>query len=116
MTESQFLAATWTLLFWLLQLVFMARALLRRHRDPASRFAWVVVMAALPVLGIAAYLLLGETNIGRRRVSIMHKVLARLPDMTAVADSGAETIQPDIPANYAHLFQVGHSVNGFQPV
>ena len=116
MTESQFLAATWTLLFWLTQLAFMSRALLRRHRDPASRFAWAVVIAVLPVLGILAYLLLGETNIGRRRVSIVRKVLAQLPDMTAVADSSAETIQPDIPTSYAHLFQVGHSVNGFQPV
>lgn len=116
MTEDQLLAATWTLLFWLIQLAFMARALLRRHRDPASRFAWVVVMAALPIIGIVAYLLLGETNIGRRRVTVMHKVLAQLPDMAAIASFNAMTIQPDIPASYAHLFQVGHSVNGFQPV
>ena len=43
------------------------RVLLRPHRDPASRIAWVVVIIALPFIGALAYLLLGEVNIGRRR-------------------------------------------------
>ncbi len=40
----------------------------------------MVVIIALPVVGIVAYLLLGETNIGRRRVRRMREVLAGLPD------------------------------------
>jgi len=46
----------------------IARVLLRPHRQPASRIAWVVVIIALPMVGILAYILLGETSIGRRRV------------------------------------------------
>ena len=57
-----------TILLWLIHLGFIGRAILRPHREPASRVAWVVVMVALPVIGIAAYVLLGDTNIGRRRV------------------------------------------------
>ena len=53
----------------LLELMVMVRILLRPHRDPASRIAWVVVVAALPLMGIFAYLLLGEVNIGRSRVN-----------------------------------------------
>ena len=111
MTESSALASLWMVSIWLLHLVFMARAVLRSHRDPASRLAWVVVMAVLPVLGIVAYLLLGETNIGRRRVAKMHRVLAQLPDPGAVPGVAA-----DIPPDYRHLFAVGRSINGFVPV
>ena len=112
MTESHLFALLETSLFWLLNLGFMARAILRPHRNPASRFAWVVVMAVLPVLGIVAYLLLGETNIGRRRVNKMKTVLAQLPVMPAPESAPL----PHIPEAYLHLFHVGHSVNGFYPV
>ncbi len=105
-----------TALFWLLNLGFMARAILRPHRDPASRFAWVVVMAVLPVLGIMAYLLLGETNIGRRRADKMGSVLARLSAMTATQGVQPAGFQGDSPGSYPHLFRVGQSVNGFYPV
>ena len=54
------LTALLTVLVWLVHLGFMARAILRPHRDPASRFAWVIVMAVLPLVGIVAYLLLGR--------------------------------------------------------
>ena len=63
----------------LLELAVIARILLRPHRDPASRIAWVVVVGVLPLLGMLAYLLLGEVNIGRRRVERLHTVLARMP-------------------------------------
>ena len=63
----------------LLELAVFARILLRPHRDPASRIAWMVVVGVLPVLGIIAYLFLGEVNIGRRRLKRLHAVLERMP-------------------------------------
>ncbi len=99
----------------LLELAVISRILLRAHRDPASRIAWIVVVAALPLLGMLAYLLLGEVNIGRRRVARSRAVLDRMrpipPQASAVADAAA-----DIPERYRHLFQLGHSISGFQPV
>ena len=99
----------------LLELAVIARILLRAHRDPASRIAWIVVVAALPVLGMLAYLLLGEVNIGRRRVARSRAVLDRMrpipPQASAVADAAA-----GIPERYRHLFQLGKSISGFQPV
>ena len=59
----------------------IVRVLLRPHRESASRIAWIVVITALPVAGILAYLLLGETNIGLRRVERTRKILSRLPDV-----------------------------------
>jgi cardiolipin synthase len=116
MTESQVPTVVQAGLLLLVHLGFVARAILRPHREPASRVAWVVVIAVLPVVGILAYILLGETNIGRRRVVRMRKVLAGMPD---VADApGVQTghLQPEIPEHYAQLFRVGQSVNGFEPM
>ncbi|WP_223276142.1 PLD nuclease N-terminal domain-containing protein [Sphingomonas daechungensis] len=38
------------------------------HRDPSSRLAWAVVIVVAPIIGMVAYLLLGEVRIslGRR--------------------------------------------------
>ena len=115
MTEH-LLTALWEGLIFLFHLAFVARALLRPHREPASRVAWVVVILVLPVVGIVAYILLGETNLGRRRVSRIRAVLARLPDPGEVPGSRAANLPPVILDRYAPLFRVGHSVNGFEPV
>ena len=53
---------------YLLEIAVLVRVLLRPHREPASRLAWIIVVLAVPLLGIIAYLILGETRIsGRRR-------------------------------------------------
>ena len=106
----------WTGLVLLIHLAFLARAILRSHREPASRLAWVVVMIGLPVVGILAYLLLGETSIGRHRATRLREVLARLPHVSETPGADATPLQPTVPDRYAPLFHVGHSVNGFEPV
>src|SRR5436190_1517560 len=115
MTEH-LLAALWSGLVFLAHLAVAARAILRPHREPASRVAWVVVIMALPVVGIVAYILVGETSIGRRRVARMREVLAGLPDLGETPGAKADNLQPQIPDRYVPLFRVGSSVNGFEPV
>jgi cardiolipin synthase len=116
MTENQVITALGTGTYLLVQLGVIGRAILRPHREPASRVAWVVVIVVLPVVGIIAYILLGETNIGRRRVTRMCAVLAAMPDVAKAPGMDAPNLQPKIPEPYAHLFRLGHSVNGFDPV
>ena len=74
MSQASLTGESFLVLHILIQIALIARVLLRPHRDPAARIAWIVVIIAVPVLGILAYLLLGETNIGRRRVARMHAV------------------------------------------
>src|SRR5947208_12400682 len=116
MTENQVLTALWTGTYLLIQLGVITRAILRPHREPASRVAWVVVIVVLPVIGIIAYILLGETNIGRRRVSRMCAVLAAMPDVAKAPGMDAPSLQLKIPEPDAHLFRLRNSVNGFAPV
>lgn len=116
MTESSLVTLLWTGLLFLVHVGVAARAILRPHRDPAARVAWIVVIFSLPVIGIIAYLLLGETNIGRRRVARMREVLAKMPSVSAAATTEGTSLQSEIPECYAHLFRIGSTVNGFEPV
>src|SRR5689334_10189954 len=88
----------------LLVLAVIARILLRPHRDPASRIAWIVVVAALPFAGIVAYLLFGETNIGRRRVARLQAALARLPATDSACFRAPESADAGVPERFRHVF------------
>ena len=116
MGQSPITGAMFLALHILIQITLIVRVLLRPHREPASRIAWVVVIMAIPVAGILAYILFGETNVGRRRVERVRRVLSQLPSVTAATGAHATNLQVDLPEAYAHLFQVGKSVNGFDPV
>ena len=91
MADHQLAAAIFAALHVLIQLALSVLVLLRPHREPASRIAWIVVIVALPVLGMVAYILFGEVNIGRRRVARMHEVLARMPKLTDAAGADADS-------------------------
>ncbi len=104
------------LLHLLIQLVFIIRVLIRPHRQPASRIAWIVVILALPFLGILAYILFGEVNIGRKRIEKLHTILKSLPEFPDALQENQENIQADIPNEYQPLFRVGKSISQFNPV
>ena len=116
MIEGPFTAGMLVTLHVLVQIALILRVLLRPHREPASRIAWIVVIMALPVVGIVAYILLGETNIGKRRIARMHAVLVQLPNVSETPGMDAKDLQADVPPHYEHLFQAGKTVNGFDPV
>lgn len=100
----------------LTQVALCIRVLLRPHRQPASRMAWIVVIFAVPIMGIVAYLLLGEVNIGRRRIERMRSVLATMPPVSCATNEELENVRPHIPERFEHLFRVADSINGFKPI
>jgi len=90
------------------ELALILRVMLRPHREPASRIAWVAVIAAIPIAGMLAYLLFGEVNIGRSRIARQRRVINEMPPfvMPAVGNAAA-----DIPERYEHLFRLGRSIS-----
>jgi cardiolipin synthase len=94
-----------------LKLAVMARILLRPNRDPASRIAWMILVATFPTLGIIVYLLFGEVNIGRRRAKRFREALAKMPPLEMPRGPLAANAE-----SYRHLFELGESINGFAPV
>jgi cardiolipin synthase A/B len=113
MSEPSYVAWTLFALHWCLQVVFAIRAILRPHREPASRLAWVVIIIVVPVIGIVAYILFGDTNIGSRRIARVRDALRRLPSLAAI---GGGEERPDIPGRYRPVFRVGSSISGYPPV
>jgi len=105
-----------TILFGVVWFAILIRAVLRPHRDPASRIAWVVVISLLPGLGVLVYILLGETNIGRKRVQRSRAVLASLPPALPDSFEDDPRSQLKIREHQAPLFQLGTTVNGLRPV
>jgi cardiolipin synthase len=94
----------------------IVRVLLREHRDPGSRIAWVVVILAVPLAGIAAYLLFGEVSIGRRHVERMKAVERELGLGGDMRLADPVSSPAAIADRWRPLFRAGRSVNGFDPV
>ncbi|MGZ6964339.1 MAG: cardiolipin synthase [Acidimicrobiia bacterium] len=94
---------------FVVHLCVAVRAITRPGREPASRVAWVVVIMCLPLLGVVAYLFLGETSIGRERVDRLHAAERRLarPPGAATTPSG-----PSVGS----VSDLCSSINGFPPV
>lgn len=91
---------------YVVHLLVCARAITRPNRTPASRAAWVAVIMFLPLVGIAAYLLLGETSIGRTRSRRLREATEglALPDETATASLEH--------TRFAPLSELSRSING----
>jgi len=93
-------------------LVVSAHILLRRHRLPETRVAWLLIVLGLPYLGALAYLLLGQTSIGKARIRAMQRVMAALPR----PECAAPKADVALPGQARGLLQVGQSISGYGPV
>ncbi len=125
--------------YLLVHVPVIVRILIRPHREPASRLAWLLVVLLLPFGGIVAYILLGEVSIGRARVRRVREVTQHLtstrsaqreaalggPTSAVEADpgsapegatsAGTDGVEGSELAEYAHLFRSAGAVNGFRP-
>lgn len=69
---------SWTVIY-AVDAATIARALLRPHREPASRLAWIMAVLALPIAGAVLYLLFGETRLSGGRKARGREIHAWLP-------------------------------------
>jgi cardiolipin synthase A/B len=105
------LQLTMTIALGLAEAAVLIRAILRPHREPASRIAWAVVIVALPIVGILAYLLIGEVRISLKRRVRGREIEAKLP-----RPPGDEALAAKIRAGfYDAPFALGRSINDLPP-
>jgi cardiolipin synthase len=90
--------------------------LLRPNREASSRIAWVLVVALVPALGIVAYLLFGETNIGRKRIARGRRVTERLVAPASLVPADSPSAKPGLHDRCKPVFRLGETINGFPPV
>ena len=111
MTFTQQLELIGTILLTLAEAAVLVRAILRPHRDPASRLAWAVVIIIAPLVGLIAYLLVGEARLSNARRSRGREIEARLPRPDC-DDAISRTISE---GPYAAPFALASSVEGLGP-
>ncbi len=76
-----------------------------------------MVIVVAPVFGMLAYVLFGETNIGRRRIARFKQAMARLPPSPRSAGTRAKPRPTPTCAEHVRpLFRVGESISGFPAV
>jgi cardiolipin synthase len=109
MTQAQQLVLT--ALIAIAELAVLIRAILRPHRDPASRLAWVVVIVVAPVVGMIAYLMFGEARISNARRQLGRGIDRQLP-RPAGDDSAKRRIAK---GEHAAPFALARTVNGLDP-
>lgn len=114
--EPQWMVIAGVILHFLLQGVLIVQAILRPHRDPSSRVAWIVVLVTMPVIGIIAYILLGSVSIGRLRIARVERILKGMPQPKDIPGMSVKEIQPLGNSRFDHVFRVGYSINGFEPI
>jgi len=114
--EPYWMVVAGVILHFAIQGALIAQAILRPHRDPSSRVAWIVVLVAMPVIGIVAYILLGSVSIGRSRIARVARVLKELPLPNDIPGMSVREIQLMDRSRFDHVFRVGYSINGFEPI
>lgn len=93
------------------EIAILLRALLRPHREPASRLAWIIVIIVVPILGVVAYLLIGEARISPGRRALGREVDARLP-----RPSGHErAVRKLASGRHWAPFALARTINGLNP-
>ncbi|WP_277021359.1 MULTISPECIES: cardiolipin synthase [Paracoccus] len=108
--------AMWATLFFLthttVSLVIIARVLLRPRVEPSVRLVWIMVIEAVPLVGIAAYLLFGEIRMNQAEVQRMADVRDRLTGLKT--EVPAVRTHPDDPAG--PVIAANAAVGGMQAV
>jgi len=88
------------------------RVLSREYLSPVKRLAWFMVLAVLPFIGVAGYVLFGEArilNIKTKQSEIFNRIGKLEPDIIGDNDQLKGAVDP----SYRAAFQYAQSMNGF---
>jgi cardiolipin synthase A/B len=102
-------------IIWLLiaaaEVAVLMRAVLRPHRQPASRLAWIIVILVVPIVGMLGYVLVGEARISPGRRARGRAIEAELPrpDGDEAASQALTACPHDAP------FALARTVNWLGP-
>lgn len=99
----------------MIRLALAIRIIMRRDTVPVS-LAWLVVVLFLPVVGVVAYLLVGENRLGRRRAARVEVLSKETAERTVALWSHQhhDWSAHDLP--YEPLARLGTSVSGLPPL
>jgi cardiolipin synthase len=100
-----------TVLFSAAELAVLIRAMLRPHREPASRLAWVIIIIVAPIVGMLAYLVIGEARVGSARRARCRSIDEHLPR----PPSGGDATEKVAKSFYSAPFAFAQAINKLEP-
>ena len=116
MLDETSVSALFIALHFMIVSLTLLRVMLRPHREPAARIAWIAIIAALPIVGVLFYLFFGEVNIGNKSVKKMQLVLDKVSKLNTPFNVEADDNKSWIPLGFEQVFTLGRSINGFPAV
>ena len=87
--------------------------MLRGKGRSEARIAWIVVVLALPLLGIVLYLLVGEARLGRQRANRSRRIVDRLRADDRLWVQKTSGLHPEISPNFKPLATLIETVGQF---
>ena len=93
--------------------LYLLGRILTNQRSTGVAVAWLVLLFALPIVGIIAYLLVGEPYLGKRYQSRSAKARALVHEVAIKNDLDFAHIPADLPQKFAGVANIGKTVTGF---
>ncbi len=101
---------------FVLKLILVGVILMRRRggRSTAA-LAWIVLILAVPIVGLGAYLLIGEVRLGRRRIARHRTIVSQVQASTSATTADPQARNADVPAAFRPIATLGEAVGDNLP-
>ena len=82
----------------------------RGDKKPSAPLTWIVLILAVPILGVFAYLLIGETRIGRKRIARHREIISRVHSPAAISIINRQAYSTELPETYKPIATLAEAV------
>ena len=82
----------------------------RGDKKPSAPLTWIVLILAVPILGVLAYLLVGETRFGRKRIARHREIVARVQAPAAISHISRPAYSTELPQTYKPIATLAEAV------
>jgi cardiolipin synthase A/B len=90
----------------------MVTVVLRRQFAPGASLAWLGIVFLHPYIGLALYLLVGESRLGPRRTERHRQIIAKFRDPSRNAERASHQTTPDSPSAYQPMIAQAEKISG----
>jgi cardiolipin synthase len=95
---------------FLIRLVLIVIVLIRPNARPATTVAWVLLLVAIPIVGLIAYLMFGEVRLGRRRARRHREIKSKIDSCKTLITSTTHRQHAEVPVRFESIAILAESV------
>jgi len=108
--------STWIYLFHPLVVMLFALRIIWVRRPPGVALSWILIVTIMPIVGISAYLLIGERPIGRARNQRIEEIAPAYARMTDLFDERFLRTSDQISNKFRAMATLAEHHGGMPPV